>query len=188
MTVLVLCLLCVMPLVCSSYSSFAPISHFFSSWWQRDCELFTHTLVLPCSPSTSSRQPQTTHVFADSEIALPCHALRVCVAHAPAKSCPFSLLVYWAFRACYRNQIVFHYGIISPCHNIYSFKRPFRGSRFERLDNSFVLLIRTSLTSSYFTPRKFSFCQMTVWTLGCVGFDDSCQLLCHPASDSKKRF
>jgi len=65
--ILVLCLLCVTPLVCSSYSSFAPSSPFFSSWWKKYCELFTHTLVLQCSPSTSSRQPQTTHVFADRE-------------------------------------------------------------------------------------------------------------------------
>jgi len=44
----VLCLLCVTPLVCSSYSSFAPSSSFFSSWWQKNCDLFTHTLVLLC--------------------------------------------------------------------------------------------------------------------------------------------
>jgi len=55
--ILVLCLECVTPLVCSSYSSFAPSSPFFSSWWQKYCELFTHTLVLQCSPSTSTRQP-----------------------------------------------------------------------------------------------------------------------------------
>jgi len=36
--ILVLCLLCVTPLVCSSYSSFVPSSPFFSSWWQKDCE------------------------------------------------------------------------------------------------------------------------------------------------------
>jgi len=55
--ILVLCLLCVTPMFCSSYSSFGPSSPFLSSWWQNDCELFTHTLVLRCSPSTSSRQP-----------------------------------------------------------------------------------------------------------------------------------
>ena len=44
--VLVLCLLCVTLLVCSSYSSFAPRSPFFNSWWQQDCEWFTHILVL----------------------------------------------------------------------------------------------------------------------------------------------
>jgi len=88
--ILVLCLLCVTPLICSSYSSFAPSSPFFSSWWQKYCELFTHTLVPQCSSSTSSHQPQTTHVFADSRIALLCHALRICVAHAPKESCPFS--------------------------------------------------------------------------------------------------
>jgi len=103
--ILVLCLLRVTPLVCSSYSSFAPSSPFFSSWWQKDCELFTHTLVLQCSPSTPSRQPQTTLVFADSRIALLFYALRICVAHAPPESCPFSLLVHWAFRSCYRNHL-----------------------------------------------------------------------------------
>ena len=60
--ILVLCLLCVTPLVCSSYSSFPPSSPFFNSSWQKDCEVFTHTLVLLCSSSTSSRQPQTTRV------------------------------------------------------------------------------------------------------------------------------
>jgi len=103
--ILVLRLLRVTPLVCSFYSSFAPSLPFFSSWWQKDCELFTHTLVLQCSPSTSSRQPQTTHVFADSRITLLCHALRIRVAHAPTESCPFSLLVHWAFRACYRSHL-----------------------------------------------------------------------------------
>jgi len=33
--ILVLCLLGITPLVCSSYSSFAPSSPFFSSWWQK---------------------------------------------------------------------------------------------------------------------------------------------------------
>jgi len=102
--ILVLCLLCVTPLVCSSYSSFAPSSPFFSSWWQRDCELFTHTPVLRGSPSTSSRQPQTTLVFADSRIEFLCHMLLICVAHAPTESCPFHLLVHWAFRACYSKE------------------------------------------------------------------------------------
>jgi len=63
--ILVLCLSCVTPLVCSFYSSFAPPSPVCSSWWQREWNLFTLTLILPDSPSTSSRQPQTTtHIFA----------------------------------------------------------------------------------------------------------------------------
>jgi len=81
--IIVLCLLCVTPLVCSYYSSFAPSSPFISSWWRKDCGLFTRTLVLQCATSTSSCEPQTTHVFADSRIGLLCHALCVCVAHAP---------------------------------------------------------------------------------------------------------
>jgi len=110
----VLCLLCVTLLVCSSYSSFAPSSPFFSSWWQKDCGLFTHTLALQCSPTTlwRSRQPQTTHVFADSRpgIALLCLA--------PPGSCPFSLLVHWAFGACQVIEIAFHYCTTPPCHKI----------------------------------------------------------------------
>jgi len=101
--ILVLCLLCVTPLVCSSYSGFAPHSPFYSSWWQRNCELSTNTLDLQGFPSTSSRESQTTHVFADSRFGLLCHALRICVAHAPPGSCPSFLLVHWAFLACYRN-------------------------------------------------------------------------------------
>jgi len=38
-------------------------------------------------------------------------------------------------------EIVFHYCTAPPCHTINLLKRPFRGSRFERLDDAFVLLI-----------------------------------------------
>jgi len=58
--ILVLCLLCVTPLVCSSYSSFAPSSPFFSSWWQKNCELCTIQLfskVLHRRRRVSPRRP-----------------------------------------------------------------------------------------------------------------------------------
>ena len=38
-------------------------------------------------------------------------------------------------------EIIFHYCTTPPCHKINLFKRPFRGSRFERLDDAFVLLV-----------------------------------------------
>jgi len=38
-------------------------------------------------------------------------------------------------------RIVFHYCTTLPYHKIILFKRPFRGSRFERLDDAFVLLV-----------------------------------------------
>jgi len=44
--ILVLCLLFVTRLVCSSYSSFALSSPFLSSWWQKNCELFTHMMMI----------------------------------------------------------------------------------------------------------------------------------------------
>jgi len=37
-------------------------------------------------------------------------------------------------------EVIFHYYTTPPCHKINLFKRPFRGSRFERLDDAFVLL------------------------------------------------
>ena len=77
---------------------------------------------------------KVTYVFVDSRFALLCHALRICVAHVPTESCPFSLLVHSAYRACYRSH--FHY-----CHKINVFKNPFQESRFERLDDAFVLLV-----------------------------------------------
>jgi len=54
--ILVLCLLCVTPLGCSPYSSFAPSLPFqvFSSWWQRDCDstfFLVPAAILLCSIS-----------------------------------------------------------------------------------------------------------------------------------------
>jgi len=104
--ILVLCLLT----VCNAVGSLilpklCPVFIFLQQLMTKNRELFTHRLVLQCSPSTSSCKPQTTHVFADSRIALLCRALHLCVTHAPTESCPFSLLVHWAFRACYRNHV-----------------------------------------------------------------------------------
>ena len=85
--------------------------------------------------------PCTTTKFADSRIALLCHALRICVAHAPPESCPFPLLVHWAYRAELVIEIPLSDCTTPPCHKIDLFKRPFQGSCFERLDDAFVLLI-----------------------------------------------
>ena len=38
-------------------------------------------------------------------------------------------------------EVIFHYCTMPPCHKINLFKRPSRGSRFERLDDAFVLLV-----------------------------------------------
>jgi len=73
-------------------------------------------------------------------------------------------------------EVIFNYCTTPPCHKINRFKRPFRGSRFERLDDAFVLLVSLiflypqkiassasmmllccSLASSSFTLRKSSF-------------------------------
>jgi len=47
-----------------------------------------------CIDSNVTFHSKVTSVFADSRIALLCRALRICVAHAPTESCPFSLLVH----------------------------------------------------------------------------------------------
>jgi len=51
-------------------------------------------------------------------------------------------------------EIVFHYCTTPPCHNINLFKRPLRGSRFERLDDAFVLLISLMFLYLQKTLRK----------------------------------
>jgi len=52
------------------------------------------------------------------------------------------------FLSCLYNEpselvieIIFHYCTTPSCHKIKLFKRPFRGSHFERLDDAFVLLV-----------------------------------------------
>jgi len=47
-------------------------------------------------------------------------------------------------------QISHHYCTMPPCHRINLFKRPFLGSRFERLDDAFVLLV----SLIFLDPRK----------------------------------
>jgi len=39
------------------------------------------------------------------------------------------------------TEVIFHYCTTPPCHKINLFKFPFRGGRFERLDDAFMLLI-----------------------------------------------
>ena len=90
---------CAVPSVCNAFGSLilyklCPVFTFLQQLMTKNCELFTHTLVLQCSASTSSHQHQTTHVYADIRIALLCHALRKCVIHVPSKFCLFSLLVH----------------------------------------------------------------------------------------------
>jgi len=101
---------CAVPSVCNAVGllillKLRPVFTFLQQLITKNCELLTRTLFLQCSPSALSRQPQTTHVFADSRIALLCHALRICVEHAPTQSCPFFLLVQWVYRACYRSHL-----------------------------------------------------------------------------------
>ena len=52
---------------------------------------------------------------------------------------PFSCLYTEPFELVL--EIVFHYCTTHPCHKINLLKRPFQGSRFECLDDAFLLLI-----------------------------------------------
>ena len=89
---LLLWLLCVTPLVCSSYSSCAPPSSspFFGSWWQRNRQ-FTHKLVLRDSPSMSSCQPQTTHLHRCRRVS----PRRTCWRYAYRRSRHWNACTYW---------------------------------------------------------------------------------------------
>ena len=104
-------------------------------------------------------------LFADSRIALLCHALRICVAHAPTESCPFSLLVHALhmrqhnlvpFPCLYIElviEVIFHYCTTPPatkliCSNVHSKAAALSAS---------MMLLRCSLASSSFALRKSLF-------------------------------
>jgi len=53
-------------------------------------------------------------------------------------------------------EIVFQNYTMPPCHKINLFKRPFRGSRFERLDDALVLLISLIFLYPIFLYRRSS--------------------------------
>ena len=54
-------------------------------------------------------------------------------------------------------EVIFHCCTTPPCHKITLFKRPFRGSRFERLDDAFVLLVSLIFLYPQKILRKSSF-------------------------------
>jgi len=152
--ILVLCLLCVTPLVCSFYSSFAPCSLFSTPDYKGivsylHMHLFSKVLHRRCR--VSSRRPMYL-LIVGSDYCVMCFAYALHMHRQNHKSCPSFMLVHWAFRACYRNCLpLLHHGTPS-CHKINLFKHPFRGSRLQDLDD----ILCCSLASSPFTPRKFS--------------------------------
>ena len=141
-----LCILRVTPLVCSSYSSFA----FFSSWCERICKLFTHTLVLQDSPLASPREPQTTHLLiVGLDYCVMCFAYVLHMHHQ--NLVPLSCLYTEPFEL--DVKIIFYYCATPPCHEIDVFKRPFRGSCMR----ASIMLLCCSLASSSFIPTKSPF-------------------------------
>ena len=146
-----------MPSVCNAVGllilcKLCPVFTFFQQLMTKDFEILTHTLVLQCSPSRSSRQPHLPHAFAVSRISLLCNALHICVAHAPTESFLFPCLYIEPLELVV--NIIFHYCTTPACHKINLFKHPswLWGSRFGCLEDSFVLI-----ASSSFTFRKSSF-------------------------------
>jgi len=146
----VLCLLCVTPLVCSSYSSFAPSSpsslqqlmtkkivnylhvHFFSNVLHRRCRI-------------SPRRPMYLLIVGSHYCGMRfAYALHMC----QQNFAPFPCLYIEFFEL-----VIFHYCTTPPCHKIDLFKRPFLGSRSECLDNASVLFV--SLIFLY--PQKSLF-------------------------------
>jgi len=137
----------VTPLVCSSYSSLAPLSTFFSSWWQ----LFTHTLVLRVFPSTLSHHSRRLMYLriagSDYCVMRFAYALHMCRQNHVPLSClytkPCELFIEISITTAPRLPATKSSG-----SNIHS------GA--DDLSTSMILFAR-SLVSSFFTPRKSSF-------------------------------
>ena len=118
--------------------------------------------------SIASYGAKVTTVFADSRITLLCCALCIYDARAPTESCPFSLLVHWAFRACYESHLpLLHHASLPQViySNVHSGAAALSAS---------MMLLCCLLASSSFTSENLYFCQMIVWPLGCIVFDDFC--------------
>ena len=79
------------------------------------------THVLQCSPSTSSHQPQTTHVFADSRIALLCHALRICIAQRVFGNEALLLAGDVVFRLVVDREQTAYLGIVMGVHSRFQY-------------------------------------------------------------------
>ena len=89
----------------------------------------------------SSRQPQTTHICADSRIGSLCHDVAYALHMRRQNLVPLSCLYAKHFELVI--EIVFHYCNTPPCHKINLFKR--------------MMLLCCSLDSSSFSLRKYSF-------------------------------
>jgi len=110
--------------------------------------------VLNWHRRVSPRRP----VFADSRIALLCNAL--CTCHAPLESCPFPLLVHWAFRASYINHLLLLHHASLPQNWSVQTSIPMQQLWAPRWCFCVACYSHFHLPSE--NPH---FCQMTVWTL-----------------------
>jgi len=135
----VLCLLCVAPLVCSSYSSFALSSPFFSSCWQKIVSyLHIHLFcnVLHRRRRVSPRRPMYLLIVGSHYgVVRFAYALHMC----QQNPVPFPCLYIELFELVI--ELIFHYCTTPPCHKIDVFKRPFPGCRSESLNDACVLLV-----------------------------------------------
>jgi len=140
--ILVLYLLCVTLLVCSSYSSFAPCSPFFSSWRQKivsylHIHMFSNVLHRCRRVSPRLGRPMYL-LIVGSEYCVMCFAYALHMRQHNLVLFPclhielFELVIDW---------VIFHYCTRPPWQNFDLLKRPLRGSRSECLDDASVLLI-----------------------------------------------
>jgi len=139
--ILVQCLLCVMPLVCSSYSSFATSSPFFnSSADDKKILSYLHihlfSNVLHRRRRVSPKRPMYL-LIVGSHYCIMCFAYMLHI----RRQNPFLFPCLYIEHFKLVIEIIFHYCTTPPCHTINLFKRPFRGRCFERLDDSLVLLV-----------------------------------------------
>jgi len=116
-----------------------PVFTFLQQLMTQNCELFTHTLVFQCSPSTLylltvglhycvMRFAYVLHIRQQNLILFSCLYIEL-----------FGLVI----------EVIFHYCTTPPCHKIDLFKRPFRASLSEHLDDAPVLLDAFDMTHSH---------------------------------------
>ena len=167
-----------MPSVCTAVGllillKLCPVFTFLQQLMTKICKLFTHTLVLQClildlpfgfpinniiSLSSvlhrrrriSPRRPMYLLIVGSYY----CVMRFACALHMRQQNLqnlvPFPCLYIELFELVI--EVIFHYCTTPPCHKIDLFKRPFLGSRFERLDDASVLLV--FLISGFLYPQE----------------------------------
>ena len=136
--ILVLCFLCVTPLVCSSYAALPRLLLSSAADDKNVSYLHIYLLsnVLHRRRRVSPRRPMYLLIVGS-------HYCVVRFAYALHVRQHYHVLFPYLYIEPFELviEVIFHYCTTPLCHKINLFKRPFRSSCFERLDNASVLLV-----------------------------------------------